>query len=234
MSSTPPPPGYEPGDYVPFKDRDPANPSAVAGEPGWAEQVRAQNEAYVAANGPVDPYRALYGADAPIRTIYASWGKRVLAYLVDSLFGALFAIPAIIGYVQIIGSAETTTDAYGTQTASFDDVSSTSIGLLAIGLVLSLLFGVYNVYIRQGRTGYTFGKTVVGIKLVSEATRQPVGPLMAFVRSLAHIVDGFCYVGYLWPIWDAKNQTFADKIMNTIVVVQPQDHPTDPAGYAPH
>ena len=54
---------------------------------------------------------------------------------------------------------------------------------------------------------------------------------MSFVRSLAHIVDGFCYIGYLWPIWDAKNQTFADKIMSTVVIVQAQDEPQDPAGY---
>jgi uncharacterized RDD family membrane protein YckC len=25
-------------------------------------------------------------------------------------------------------------------------------------------------------------------------------------------------VGYLWPFWDDKKQTFADKIMRTIVV----------------
>ena len=41
MSTTPPeqgppiPPGYKPGDYIPFKDRDPDNPSAIAGQ--WAD-----------------------------------------------------------------------------------------------------------------------------------------------------------------------------------------------------
>jgi hypothetical protein len=31
------------------------------------------------------------------------------------------------------------------------------------------------------------------------------------------IVDGaICYVGYLFPLWDAKRQTIADKIMSTI------------------
>ena len=227
----PPPPGYQPGDYVPFKDRDPQHPGAVAGQPAWTDQVRAQNEAYVAANGPVDPYRALYGADAPPRVNYASWGKRVLAYLFDSFLGLVFALPLVIGYVQILSSAETTTDVYGNETLQFDDASGTSIGLILVGALLSFVFGVYNVYIRQGRTGYTFGKTVVGIKLISERSGQPVGPFMSFVRSLAHIVDGFCYIGYLWPIWDAKNQTFADKIMSTVVIVQAQDEPQDPAGY---
>ncbi len=41
---------------------------------------------------------------------------------------------------------------------------------------------------------------------------------MALVRDLVHIVDGFFYLGYLWPLWDAKKQTFADKILTTLVV----------------
>ena len=27
-------------------------------------------------------------------------------------------------------------------------------------------------------------------------------------------------IGFLWPIWDSKRQTFADKIMNTVVVMK--------------
>ena len=39
------------------------------------------------------------------------------------------------------------------------------------------------------------------------------------MRCLAHFVDSIaCYVGWLWPLWDAKKQTFADKIMGTVVV----------------
>jgi hypothetical protein len=31
---------------------------------------------------------------------------------------------------------------------------------------------------------------------------------MCFVRQLAHYVDSLlCYLGWLWPIWDAKRQT---------------------------
>jgi uncharacterized RDD family membrane protein YckC len=42
---------------------------------------------------------------------------------------------------------------------------------------------------------------------------------MTFVRGLAHIVDSIpCDLGYLWPLWDSKRQTFADKICGTIVV----------------
>jgi len=27
-----------------------------------------------------------------------------------------------------------------------------------------------------------------------------------------------CMIGYLFPLWDARRQTFSDKIMNTVVL----------------
>ena len=46
---------------------------------------------------------------------------------------------------------------------------------------------------------------------------------MSFVRQLAHVLDGLpCYLGYLWPLWDAKRQTFADKVIGTYVIDQPK------------
>ena len=51
------------------------------------------------------------------------------------------------------------------------------------------------------------------------ADGQPIGGGMAFVRDLAHTVDGLiCYVGYLMPLWDARRQTVADKMLNTVVL----------------
>jgi uncharacterized RDD family membrane protein YckC len=231
MSSTPPepqvPPGYQPGEYVPFKDRDPHHPTAVAGEASWREQVAAQQVGGV----PLDPYRAIYGYDAARRIELASWGRRVLAYLFDVFLACVVGAPFYLGYYQLLASART--DAYGETTFSGSDVPASAVPLMIIGALLYFAFYVYNWCLRQGRTGYTFGKTVVGIKLVSEASGQPVGSGLSFVRQLAHILDGLvCNLGYLWPIWDAKKQTFADKIMGTLVIVQPQDAPQDPA--APH
>ena len=51
----------------------------------------------------------------------------------------------------------------------------------------------------------------------SEKTGQPIGFGLSIVRQLAHIVDAIiCYIGYLFPLWDAKRQTLADKIMTTV------------------
>ena len=140
---------------------------------------------------PQDPNQPGVGAN------YALWPKRVLSYLID--FAIL--IPAYVVY--FVGLA--IGDAFG-------------LLIAFVGLIGMIGIAVWNICLKQGSTGQTVGKGVIGTKLIGEETGQPIGALMAFVRQLAHILDGFCFIGYLWPLWDDKRQTFADKIMKTIVV----------------
>ena len=84
--------------------------------------------------------------------------------------------------------------------------------------VVSFVIQLYFIYM-EGTTGQSPGKKLTNIRVISEQTGQPIGFGMAFVRKLAHILDAIpCYVGFLWPLFDAKKQTFADKVMNTVVV----------------
>ena len=56
----------------------------------------------------------------------------------------------------------------------------------------------------------------------SEATGQPLGSTTGILRVVAHFVDSIiCYVGWLFPLWDAKRQTLADKIIKSVVVADP-------------
>ena len=73
--------------------------------------------------------------------------------------------------------------------------------------------------LQNSRTGQSIGKSVMGTYVVRESDGQYIGGGMAIGRSLLHIVDVIpCLVGLLWPLWDAKKQTFADKIVGTVVV----------------
>jgi uncharacterized RDD family membrane protein YckC len=197
-----PPPGYgppQPGGY------GPPQPGYGPPQPGYGQPVAPQPGYGYAATPP-----------------YASWGRRVGGYLVDALLGSLVAIPLWIGYIWMIAGGETTTTD-GTVSFENNDVSPAAIILILLGGLLALAFGIWNIFIRQGRTGQTIGKGVVGIKLVGESTGQPIGAGMAFVRQIVHILDSLaCYLGWLWPLWDGKRQTFADKIMSTIVINQPK------------
>jgi uncharacterized RDD family membrane protein YckC len=128
---------------------------------------------------------------------YASWLTRVGAYLIDG-------IPAWI----LFGIGEALT-AHGGASAAIGGL----FYLAGLGWV------IYNRWFQGGRTGQSLGKKVTDIRLISEETGQPIGAGMAFVRDIAHVVDAIiCYVGFLFPLWDSKRQTLADKIVHTVVV----------------
>ena len=143
---------------------------------------------------------ALTGPVAPNGQPLASFGKRVLSYLVD------FAAPGIVAY---------TLAGIGTATGS-----ETLAGVLTlIGYGAYFAWFLYNTVYLGGTTGQSWGRKVAKTRLLSEATGQPLGMGMAFLRQLAHAVDGIiCDIGYLFPLWDAKRQTIADKIVGSLVV----------------
>jgi uncharacterized RDD family membrane protein YckC len=155
---------------------------------------------------------------------YASWISRVIAYLIDGFLGALASLPIWIGYGLLLANATTTTDAQGVDHVHFHSAAGSTV-LILIGFLTGLAFFVWNQCIRQGRTGATIGKSLLAIRTV-HADMQPIGAGLAFVRYLLNIVNGLpCYLGYLWPIWDAKKQTFADKIMSTYVIKASEPQP---------
>ena len=128
------------------------------------------------------------GGDAAIGPPLASWGLRVGAALIDGLIG--FAI-------------------YGVCLALGSDV---------LGSLASFAFAMYNA-VRQGQSGQTIGKGVLKIRLVRLDGVNPPGIGLSIGRYFLHIVDALpCLLGYLWPLWDKKRQTFTDKILNTVVV----------------
>jgi uncharacterized RDD family membrane protein YckC len=134
----------------------------------------------------------------------ANWPQRVGAYLIDYLIAA---IPAFLAVLLFSGT-------------NSGESPSAGAGLVAFLLYLtSLGIWIYNRVIQMGRTGQSWGKQVLNLRLVRMADGQPMGGGMCFVRDLAHILDALpCYIGYLWPIWDARRQTFADRVMNTVVL----------------
>jgi uncharacterized RDD family membrane protein YckC len=86
-------------------------------------------------------------------------------------------------------------------------------------LLASIGWWIYNRCIQAGRTGQSLGKKTLHLRLLSEKTGEPIGGGMAFARDICHILDSLaCYIGWLFPLWDAKRQTFADKIISTVVI----------------
>ncbi|MFE3939575.1 RDD family protein, partial [Streptomyces goshikiensis] len=99
--------------------------------------------------------------------------------------------------------------------------SDASAGLSILSLITLLYaigMGFFQLY-KEGSTGQTIGKKALGISVLREADGRTLGFGFAFVRKLAHFLDSIaCYLGFLWPLWDQKKQTFADKVCNTVVI----------------
>ncbi|WP_101255149.1 RDD family protein [Streptomyces barkulensis] len=158
---------------------------------------------------------------------YAGWGARVGATLLDGLIiGLIPGILISIGYAQFLGAIIDAADSCPigdticAQNAA--DVPGSAWPLIAVGALLSLAGQLWLVH-QEGRTGQTPGKKALKISVLREADGQPLGFGMAFVRKLAHFLDGAaCYIGYLWPLWDDKKQTFADKVIKSVVVKRQQ------------
>ncbi len=59
-------------------------------------------------------------------------------------------------------------------------------------------------------TGWSLGRALFGIA-VRRRDGAPVGMLRLAVRDLAHLLDtAAVFTGWLWPLWDRRNRTFAD------------------------
>jgi uncharacterized RDD family membrane protein YckC len=167
---------------------------------------------------PAAGYPSGLAAPLPLRTDYASWGKRALAYLIDFFPNYITLAVFYAGYLWFV--IQVSRDA-----ASPASPPGTALTLMIIGGILMLAalgWNIYNRWLVGGRTGQSWGKRAVKISLLSEQTGQPIGPLNAFLRDLLHILDGMAYVGFLWPLWDDKRQTFADMLMKTVVVLTPE------------
>ncbi|WP_051969769.1 RDD family protein [Kitasatospora azatica] len=129
---------------------------------------------------------------------YAHWSVRVVSFLIDLM---ACAAPNIVAGV----------------------VAPENIALqVGLGFLSLLLFG-YNRWYLAGRTGQSWGKHLMGLHLVLlDAPDTPVGPLRAFLRDVAHILDSLpCFLGWFWPLWDRRRQTFADKAASTAVLDSP-------------
>lgn len=152
---------------------------------------------------------------------YASFGRRLVALFLDAL--VLTFVNFLIFLVVRYGILYTLLPP---NSASSTDVSVRESALyaanLASGLVpiLNLVINsVYFIYLT-GRRGQTLGKKALGIKVVKIGTLQQPGYMTAFLReAVGKFLSALVLLlGYLWALWDKRQQTWHDKIAGTLVI----------------
>jgi uncharacterized RDD family membrane protein YckC len=94
------------------------------------------------------------------------------------------------------------------------------IGLKGVGYGLGILVGLtYYSYFEGGRTGYTPGKRVMGIRVVDFETGAAIGYGRGFIRYVGRYVSAIVFfLGYFWMLWDREKQCWHDKFAGSVVV----------------
>lgn len=142
-------------------------------------------------------------ASAPAQPVLASFGKRVQGWILD-----WFAIGLVVGIVFSIVWPTRSEYSTGSTLRSF-------VQFVLECAILAFLT----------TSGQTPGRKWAKTQLI-DANGQPVERNAAFLRNLYHFLDSIaCLIGWLWPAWDAKKQTFADKIAKTTVIDVSQTGP---------
>lgn len=142
-------------------------------------------------------------------THYASYGRRVAAFFIDSLL--VWVPPFIFGGVGLA--------------FLFSEMARPlGIVLIVVALFWLPVTSIWNYIIKQGKTGQTFGKARIGIRLIRVETGQPIGAGYAFLRwflaALLGSITGsiFTIIDLIFPAFDDKKQRVLDKMLGTVVV----------------
>jgi uncharacterized RDD family membrane protein YckC len=141
---------------------------------------------------------------------YASWGRRVGAYLLDTLIivCVVLVIALVVGI--IVGASS--------------DGETGVISAAVVGYLLTLVLPFfYFPFFHGDPRGQTPGKRVVGIRVVREETGASIGYGRAFGRYAITVLFAWLLflpllLDYLWPLWDGRNQALHDKVVSSIVV----------------
>jgi hypothetical protein len=153
------------------------------------------------------------------KSAYTPWLTRVAACLIDVVPLAVLAAisQGIIQFATTTDSCVTDETVRGYALSCSSHPSTLGVAAsLGFGL-LAAFFAVWNYGYRQGITGSSIGKSIMRFKVIDQSTDRPIGFGRSVLRQFAHLADGLVgFIGYLLPLWDAKRQTLADKIMSTV------------------
>lgn len=151
----------------------------------------------------------------------AGFWRRLVGLLLDGvLYGLALTAALIPAAFMGVAALDECTSVDGELICPEGSINS---GLLAGAIVLGVVavVGMAAIYVRSlGRRGTTWGRTIVGVRVVDIDTGQPIGIPRALGRTLfENIVSAnVLYLGYLWMLWDKDRQTWHDKITRSTVV----------------
>lgn len=144
------------------------------------------------------------GGYMPRRPPYAGWPHRAGAFLLD--------IAITFGPVWVLMGVATALDGRGENAEAVGSI----LGWAGLLVMLGTL--IYQT-VCEGQTGQTVGKKLLGIRTVRDRDGRMPGIGLALARRIAEALNfPILGLGWWWPLWDGKRQTFADKLSGVVVV----------------
>ena len=94
-----------------------------------------------------------------------------------------------------------------------------SYGILAAGYAVTAGLVLINWVYLCGQNGQTFGKRIIGIRVVRADGALIDYKTAALRHCVGYLLAAFLFgLGLLWMLWDARQQGWHDKIAGTLVV----------------
>lgn len=132
---------------------------------------------------------------------FAGFWIRVAATLVDSLLLTAIIVPLNLAV-------------YGREYLA-------STGLVAgpADVLISWVFPAIAVILFWRYRSATPGKMLLGLRIADARTREAPATGQLVIRYFGYLVSCLpLMLGFLWPVWDARKQTFHDKLAGTVVL----------------
>lgn len=137
-------------------------------------------------------------------------GKRIMAYLVDSL--------VMLGCWLLLAAAGAALGACVIPFMNEAEKFAPLIFGIAIGGSLGLLLGMCWFLVKDGFGGRSIGKKMFGLRVVKIATGEPAGMMDSFVRNLFLIINPLNLVEMIMLFADQDAQRLGDKVRGLKVV----------------
>jgi uncharacterized RDD family membrane protein YckC len=199
-----PPPAWPPPAWPPpSPPQAPHGPGVAPPSDGPPERPRPPRR--WAGAGPTD------GSGRPL----SSWGRRVLAFLLDVV---------IVGFAGgVLAVAVTRPELRGTGDG-VTVIHWRSGGIFVFVALLYLAYTAYFTFLTGSRRGQTVGSLVMGTAVRDAGEQDQIGAARGLARAavMSAFVVPYLFLPWvldmLWPLWDSGRQSLHDKVARSVVV----------------